>query len=79
MAVSARFLFPLRFPEWQAQYEAALFEPDRDKLLKSVAAAELVILNRRQVLVAKVGHEPEWLAMSDALRAMRFLKGFTAQ
>jgi hypothetical protein len=79
MAVSARVLFPLRFPEWQEQYEAALFETDRQKLLKCVAVAELVILNRRQVLVAKVGHEPERLAMSDALRVMRFLKGFTAQ
>jgi len=31
------------------------------------------------VLVAEVGHEPEQVAMSEALRALRFLKGSPAQ
>jgi hypothetical protein len=62
------------FPEWQAPYEAALVETDSDKLQECVAAAETAILNRLQVLGGKAGHEQERLAMSDALRALRFLK-----
>jgi hypothetical protein len=61
-------------PEWQAPYEAALVETDCDKLQECVTAAETAILSRLHVLVGKAGHEQERLAMSDALRALRFLR-----
>jgi hypothetical protein len=64
----------LPFPEWQEEYQAALVETDSGELQKCIAAAEQAILSRLQVLVGKAGHEQERIAMSDALRALRFLK-----
>jgi hypothetical protein len=75
MAYLAPSLSTFHFPEWQAPYEAALVETDPDKLQECVAAAETAILNRLHVLGGNAGHEQERLAMSDALRALRFLKG----
>jgi hypothetical protein len=65
----------LKFPEWQEAYKAALVETDCDELQKCIAAAERAILSRLQALAGKAGHEHERTAMSDALRALRFLKG----
>jgi hypothetical protein len=65
----------LPFPEWQEEYTAALVETDCDELQKRIAEAELAILGRMQVLAGKAGHGQERLAISDALRALRFLKG----
>jgi hypothetical protein len=78
MAGSAPSPYPLFYPEWQTQYEAALMETDRHKLPKCVAAAELAILNRLHVLVGTAGCEQERQAMRDALRVLRFLKGSIA-
>jgi hypothetical protein len=69
---------PLRFPEWQVQYEAAILETDNGKLSNVVAVAELAILNRMHALVGKAGHEKERIAMTDALHALRYLKGSIA-
>jgi hypothetical protein len=69
---------PLPFPGWQTQYQAALMETNGDKLPKVVAAAERAILSRLQVLAGKVGHEQERIAMTDALHALRYLKGSIA-
>ena len=74
MANSDPFPYALRFPEWEAQYKAALVETNHDKLPKFIAAAELVIHNRLQGLAGNAGHGEERLAMSDALRTLRFLK-----
>jgi hypothetical protein len=75
MANSDPSPFHLYYPEWQVQYEAALMEPDRGKLPKLIAAAELVILNRLHLLVGKAGQEKERIAISDALHALRYVKG----
>jgi hypothetical protein len=74
MASPATSPSPFHYPEWQPQYEAALLETDNHKLPKFVAAAELVILNRLHLMVGK-GHEQERIAMTDALHALRYLKG----
>jgi hypothetical protein len=63
------------FPEWQTQYEAALLETDSDKLPKFVVAAEAAIFSRLQALAGKADHGEERQAMSDALHALRYLKG----
>jgi hypothetical protein len=78
MGNSAYIPSPSRFPEWEAQYKAALIETDDGKLPQCVAAAEQVIHNRLHVLVGKVDHQEERLAMTDALHALRFLKGSTS-
>jgi hypothetical protein len=78
MASPATSPSPLHYPEWQPLYEAALFETDREKLPEYVRAAELAILGRLEVLVGKAGHEQERIAMTDALHALRCLKGSIA-
>jgi hypothetical protein len=75
MAYLAPSLSTSHFPEWQEEYKAALVETDCDELQQCVTAAELAIFRRLQVLASKAGHEQERTAMSDALRALRFLKG----
>jgi hypothetical protein len=65
----------LRFPEWQEKYKAALVETDCDKLPNCVAAAEAAIVSRLQVLVDEAEHGEERIAMTDALHALRFLRG----
>ena len=69
---------PLFYPDWQTQYEAALMETDRGKLAKFVAAAEVAVRGRLQVLVGEFGHEQERIAITDALHALRYLKGSAA-
>jgi hypothetical protein len=78
MADLGRSLCPLRYPEWQRQYEAAFSESAREKLPQAVRAAELAILNRLHVLVGKGGHKQEQIAMSDALYALQYLMGSIA-
>jgi hypothetical protein len=78
MASLAASPTPLFYPDWQPQYEAALMETDQQKLAKFVAAAEIAILSRLQVVVRKAGHEQERIAISDALHALRYLKGTIA-
>jgi hypothetical protein len=74
MASSDPTSFPLAYPEWQTQYEAALMETQREKLPKLIAAAELVIVNRLHLLVGKAGQEQERIAISDALHALRYVR-----
>jgi hypothetical protein len=69
---------PLFYPDWQTQYEAALLQSDDGKLPKCVAAAETAILSRLHALVGKAGQEQERIAISDALHALRYLKGSIA-
>ena len=38
------------YPEWQNEYQAALLELDRKKLLERVMAAETAIFNRIQAI-----------------------------
>jgi hypothetical protein len=73
MADSDPFPYALRFPEWEAQYKAALVETNHDKLPKFIAAAETAIFSR-QGLAGNADLGEERLAMSDALRTLRFLK-----
>jgi hypothetical protein len=74
MASPAASPSPLFYPEWQPQYEAALLETDDGKLPRLITAAELAILNRLHLLVGKAGYDQERIAMSDALRALRYVK-----
>ena len=38
------------FPQWRAEYEAALRETDRETLFKRIEVAEAAVLARRDVL-----------------------------
>lgn len=64
---------PLRFPNWQCEYESALLEADRSVLFKSVEVAEAAILTRRDALEHDSSSQTERGAIEDALANLRVL------
>lgn len=74
MSVEDSPLPKLQYPEWQADYQAALLELDREKLLQRVAAAEATIFNRLQAISQSPDHNVERQAIEDALANLRVLK-----
>jgi len=60
------------YPEWQNDYQAALLELDRKRLLERVKAAETAIFNRIQAILP--GHAAERQAIEDALANLRVLR-----
>ena len=73
MADAKRFTFPkILYPEWQHQYQAALAEIDRKKLLERVTAAETAIFNRIQAISPE--HIAERQAIEDALANLRVIR-----
>ena len=64
----------IRYPDWQNEYVAALFEFDGEKLLQRVEAAETAIFNRLQALSRSPENQAERQAIDDALAALRVLK-----
>lgn len=62
---------------WQTEYQAAVLEDDRTKLLKRIHLAEGAIFNRLQQLAqnnAADNHEPERQAITEAVGALGVLK-----
>ena len=58
--------FPkILYPEWQNEYQVALLELDRKKLLERVKAAESAIFNRIQAISPTLAVERQ--AIEDAL------------
>jgi hypothetical protein len=64
----------IRYPEWQAEYQAAVMELDRRQLAKRVAEAEAAIAKRLQAISQSADHHAECQAIEDALRSLRLLK-----
>ena len=60
------------YPEWQHEYQVALLELDRKKLLERVKAAETAIFNRIQAISPE--HAAERQAIEDALANMRVIR-----
>jgi hypothetical protein len=65
---------PLRFPNWQREYESALLETDKSVLFKRVEVAEAAILTRRDALEHDSSSQAERAAIEDALANLRVLK-----
>ena len=63
-----------KFPEWEPQYKAAIFEVDRGKLLERVAAAEAAIRQRMRAIFGRSDGDTERQAIGKALSALTFLK-----
>jgi len=63
---------PIRYPEWQHEYYAALVEFAPEKLLELVTSAETAIFKRLQTMSA--GSQAEREAIEDALAGLRSLK-----
>jgi hypothetical protein len=64
----------ISYPEWQNEYEAALGEPDREKLTERFAAAEDAIFTRLQTISQSADHRAERQAIESALASLRVLK-----
>ena len=64
------------YPEWQAEYQAALLELDPNTLFERVTAAETAIFNRLQAISHNSDSHAERQAIEDALAALRFLKKY---
>jgi hypothetical protein len=62
------------YPEWQHEYQAALLELDREKLLERVTAAETAIFNRTQAMSQSADGLAERQPIEDALANLRVLK-----
>jgi hypothetical protein len=62
------------YPEWQAEYQAALLELDPKKLFERVTAAETAIFNRLQAMSHTSDGHAERQAIEDALASLRVLK-----
>ena len=60
------------YPEWQNEYQVALLELDRKKLLERVTAAETAIFNRIKAILPN--HAAERQAIEDALASLRVLR-----
>ena len=65
---------PLRFPNWQREYESALLETGKSVLFKRVEMAEAAILARGDALEHDSSSQTERVAIEDALANLRVLK-----
>ena len=60
---------------WQELYQAALFEPDRNKVAERISQAEQAIFARfKELFVATHDHIEEDQVLDDALYALRALR-----
>ena len=64
----------LEYPDWQRPLQEALVELDNDRLKAHVAAAEIAIFNRLQVISESANHRSEREAIDNALASLRVLK-----
>jgi hypothetical protein len=62
------------YGEWDFLYANALLEPDGDRLLERITAAEAAIDERLKALANSPSHNPEKAALIDALRALHTLQ-----
>jgi hypothetical protein len=65
---------PLRFPQWQADYQAALQETDHRALFKRIGVVEPMLLNRRDELVSDQGAKEEVREIEAALKKLSAIK-----
>ena len=63
----------LKYPKWQTQFEEAVAEHDRDKLVTKIQSFEAAVFMRLQELTSNNHHE-ERQAIADALSILREVK-----
>ena len=64
----------ITFPDWQPEYQAALFETDQQKRRENLYVAEIAIVNRLQALRTSANGHIERAAIADAIRNLRHLQ-----
>jgi hypothetical protein len=64
----------LIYPEWQAEFQAAIIETDLHALRIRIAAAEALMRKRLREIAVGPDHDLERMAIADAFAALRVLK-----
>jgi len=66
----------IKYPDWQADYLAAVMEENVDLLPERVFRAEAAIINRHVALAGSDGtnYAEELKALADAVKGLRMLK-----
>jgi hypothetical protein len=70
---------PLQFPEWQREYQEALFETDPARLPQRVMIAEFVLLKRLRAIAYNQDTIRERQKVEDALSMLRLLKNLSGK
>jgi hypothetical protein len=65
---------PVKFPDWQPQFHAALLEVDPQHLHQRVITAEEAMFMRLQALVNTPNGDAERHAIQDAMSALRSIQ-----
>ena len=84
--MSASFAVPqpattavLQFPEWQREYQEALFETNPARLPQRVMIAEFVLLKRLRAIAYNQAANRERQKIEDALSKLRLLKNLSCK
>ncbi len=64
----------LIYPEWQAEFQAAMIETDLHALRIRIAAAEALMRKRLHEIADTPDHNLERMAIADAFASLRVLK-----
>ena len=64
----------LKYPKWQGEFQEAIIELDREKLLEKIQKFKTAIFVRFQELASSNDHHDERQAIHDALSTIRALK-----
>ena len=64
----------MKYPKWQSEFQEAVIELDREKLLEKIEKFETAIFVRLQELAAYSDHHSERQAIDDAASTIRVLK-----
>lgn len=66
---------PIRYPDWQPKYQAAMLELDPSKLRQRILAAHIAISERLRILAQDhFGTAEERAAIADAVHGLAMLE-----
>jgi hypothetical protein len=68
-----------QFPEWQREYQEALFETNPERLPQRVMIVEFVLLKRLRIIAQNQAAIREWQKIEDALSKLRLLKNLSCK
>lgn len=64
----------LKYPKWEAQFQEAILEPDRESLIEKIQEFEAAVFVRLQELSSDHDHHDERQAIADAVSTLRVVK-----
>lgn len=64
----------VKYPKWQTQFQEAILERDREKLIQKIHQFENVVFQRLQERASDTDHHSEREAIADAFSTPRVVK-----